>query len=90
MNDLDRDQVMWEVFKWAYNNNIEISLYSRKEFFDEFPELTFRKNDKCIRQGFYPATDLCNKMKFLWKNIALELCVEPLNFSHLENNDDKN
>jgi len=72
-------KIMWQVFEWAYDNDIDVMLIHKYGYNNEsWPALRFSRGDKFIEQAFYPATHFSGQLESVWRNIALELCVSPL------------
>jgi hypothetical protein len=78
MMDENTARIMWAVFQWAYKNKIEVTLTPRSEYGSTWSELTFQRDGKFIRSALYSLTDTGSQMEYAWRNIALKLCVEPL------------
>lgn len=75
-------RIMFKVFSWAYNNGISVELSPRHEYGGNvWPEITFRKNENSIKKSIYLLTDIGKHLDCYWKQIALELCVAPLDLS---------
>lgn len=80
MSDLDRNKIVWQIFQWAYDNEIDVSLLSNYNYGERHPEMRFSKGGSTVRKAFFPLTDPSqtkNDFFDMWKEIGLALCVEP-------------
>lgn len=81
----EADKIMWEVFKWANDNDIEVRLFNRYDYGNiKYPVLRFIKDNKNIERGFYPMTDITGQIDSMWREVAFALCVIPLDLSGLK------
>lgn len=78
-------EILRRVFMWGYENGIDVEILVQREFDGvKWPEIRFRRNGKAIAYPLHPLTHLEAKLKHIWENVALELCVTPLDLSDLE------
>jgi hypothetical protein len=83
MMDDTTAKIMWRVFQWAYKNGITVGLYPGRHYQDKWPILRFSAGNKHCEYALYPLVDVTGRVKSLWKEVALELVVEPLDLSEL-------
>jgi hypothetical protein len=76
-------EVMARVFEWAYENQIDITLARYERHDGPYPVLRFHRNGKNLERAFYHLTSLTDEIKYAWRDIALQLCVEPLDLEDL-------
>jgi hypothetical protein len=77
--DKETAQIMWQVFQWAYQNDITIMLTKHRTYGNaEFPVIRFSRNDKHIERAFHQLSYFSKEINHYWREIALALCVEPL------------
>jgi hypothetical protein len=76
--DKQTAKVMWQVFQWAYRNDISIELFKERSYGDaEWPVLHFRRGDRHMKKALYQLTDVGEYMRSAWQDVAIHLFVDP-------------
>lgn len=75
-------EVISRIFFWAYENDIDVSLFSTKFGIGgpvlKMPSLTFSRQGRNFQIVADDIEDLKLKMRHYYKQIAMELCCTPL------------
>lgn len=75
----DEAKMLCRIFSWAWSNDIEILLYSRRDYSGHrSPILRFTKGNSSIEKSYYRLTDMTALLEHEWREIGFKLCVAPL------------
>lgn len=74
-------KIMWQVFEWAYVNDIAIELSCRRDYGNiKYPIIHFSKNGNHIERAFYSLAQFGKEMEVRWREVSLALCVIPFEY----------